>query len=43
MRLIEKPEEDGQIVWAEDYACFKVNLEKTMESELGQGIFLPDS
>ena len=39
LRLIEKPEEDWPDCVAEDYACFKVNLEKTMESELGQEFF----
>lgn len=39
LRLLGKPEEDWPEYVAGDSACFKVNLEKTLESELGKEFF----
>ncbi|MDE0200770.1 MAG: ATP-dependent endonuclease [Caldilineaceae bacterium] len=40
LRLLEKPEEDWPSFGEESSACFKVNLEKTLQGEMGEESFM---
>lgn len=40
LRLLEKPEEDWPSFGEESSACFKVNLEKTLQGEMGEESFI---
>ena len=39
LRLLSQPEQDGPAFIGDSYACFKVNLEKTLETEVGKDLF----
>lgn len=39
LRLLGKPEEDWPSCVEDKYACFKVNLENTLEEEIGKDLF----
>ena len=40
LRLLDKPEQDWPHFVADSSACFQVNLEKTLENEIGRESFI---